>query len=590
MLGETKELPGIKIKYPASIDFAEMMGQLAQPGAFPFALTDSESIPVLQMHASAVMLTPSRVYKVKKPKNFGFLNFSTPLLRHHFCEQEVRLNAPRAPHIYLGVAPVLLFSDGRFRFGPTCPPGQVPLPGTPLAGGLVVDYAVVMVRLPEKATLEARVRAGTADALLLAEIAQYVAASHLKASTSEDIASFGSLEVIRGNWEENFEQMKPCIGRTLGDATYGSIVEFVHHFLEERTALFAHRVSGNRIRDCHGDLRLQHVYVLGEQENPVYQLPRLAILDCIEFNERFRYSDVASEVAFLTMELDALGRPDLAVAFVDEYVAATNDDELPELLPFYTCYRACVRGKVLSFQLDEPEVPATQRQAACQEAKSLFTLAAHYAGSPVRPTLVMIGGLMGTGKSTVALALHHELGWKLCSSDMTRKQLAHIDPTQPRGDAFGQGLYTAEWTARTYDALCREAGETLSDGRSVLLDASFLHRVDRQALAREAATRGAAAVFIECICPRDIALQRLAERWKKRVEREFFSLEAASSASDGRPDLYDAQCGHWDAFIANEELHIKHIVVTTTQPLAVNVEQVLETLGIARLACQLVSE
>jgi aminoglycoside phosphotransferase family enzyme/predicted kinase len=588
MLGETKELRAIK--YPASIDFAEMVGQLAQPGAFPFALSKSEPITVLQTHASAVVLTPSRVYKVKKPKNFGFLNFSTPLLRRHFCEQEVRLNTPRAPHIYLGVAPVLLFSNGRFRFGPTCSPDHVPLSGTSLAGGLVVDYAVVMVRLPEEATLEASVRAGTADALLLTEIAQFVAASHLKAATGEDIARFGGMEVIGGNWEENFEQMKPYIGRTLGEATYGSIVEFVHHFLEERATLFTHRVSAHRIRDCHGDLRLQHVYVLDEQENSVSQLPRLAILDCIEFNERFRYSDVAIEVAFLTMELDALGRPDLAVAFVDEYVAASNDDELPELLPFYTCYRACVRGKVLSFQLDEPEVPSTQRQAACQEANSLFRLAAHYAGSPVRPILVMIGGLMGTGKSTLALALHHELGWKLCTSDMIRKQLAQIDPTQPRADAFDQGLYSAQWTARTYDALRREAGETLSNGRSVLLDASFLHRADRQAVAREAATRGAAAVFIECVCPRDSALQRLAERWKKRVERAFFSSECASSASDGRPDLYDAQCAHWDACIAHEEPDVKHMVVTTTQPLAVNVEQVLEALGIPRLGFQLVSE
>jgi predicted kinase len=249
-----------------------------------------------------------------------------------------------------------------------------------------------------------------------------------------------------------------------------------------------------------------------------------------------------------------------------------------------------VRGKVLSFQLDEPEVPAKQRQAACQEANSLFALAAHYAGSPVRPVLVMIGGLMGTGKSTLALALHAELGWKLCSSDMIRKQLAQIDPTQPRADAFDQGLYSAQWTARTYDALRREAGETLSNGRSVLLDASFLHRADRQAVAREAATRGAAAVFIECVCPRDSALQRLAERWKKRVERASSPSECASSASDGRPDLYDAQGAHWDAWIEHEEPDVKYIVVTTTQPLAVNIEQVLEALRIPRLTCQLVLE
>lgn len=582
---ETRGQPGVK--YPAMVDFAEMLGQLARPEAFPFALPRGERIPVLQTHASAVLLTPNRVYKLKKPKNFGFFDFSTPLLRRHFCEQEVRLNTRLAPHIYLGVASVIMFASGRFRFGPTSPPDRIPVPGTPLAGGLVVDYAVVMVRLPDEAMLESRVQTGTADASLLMEIAEYVAAFHLSATASEHIASFGSLEVIRANWEENFEQMKPYIGRTLDDTTYSSIVAYIRHFLDERSALFAHRVSHQRIRDCHGDLRLQHVYVLDEQDKAVQQLPRFAILDCIEFNERFRYSDVASEVAFLTMELDAIGRPDLSMAFVDSYVAATGDDALREVLPFYTCYRACVRGKVLSFQLDEPEVPTAQREAARQAAVSLFALAAHYAKSPTSPMLMMIGGLMGTGKSTLALALQHELGWELFSSDVVRKGLAQIDPARPQADAFGQGLYNAKWTARTYDALRHQASEALSSGRSVLLDASFLRRTDRQAIAREAAIQGAVVLFVECVCPRAVALQRLAQRWQVRVERGSLSPERSSFASDGRPDLYDAQCARWDTFLPDKEPNVEHIVVTTTQPLVVNVEQILDAVCIPRLACQL---
>lgn len=334
-------------------------------------------------------------------------------------------------------------------------------------------------------------------------------------------------------------------------------------------------------------MRLQHVYVLNGQENTDYQLPQFAILDCIEFNERFRYGDVASDVAFLAMELDAMGRPDLSAAFIDEYITVTDDKELREVLPFYMCYRAWVRGKVLSFQLDEPEVPVPQQQAAYQEAMSLFTLAAHYARSPTRAALVMIGGLMGTGKSTVALALHHKLGWKLCSSDIVRKRLAQLDPAQPQAEVFGQGVYSAEWTARTYDALRREAGEALSMGRSVLIGASLLRRTDRQVLAREAVMRGATAVFVECACPREVALHRLTQRWKQRVEGACFSVEAVSSASDGRPDLYDTQCAHWEAFISGEEPNAKHIVLTTTRPIEVTVEQVLEELGIPRLTCWL---
>ncbi len=454
----------------------------------------------------------------------------------------MRLNTRLAPQVYLGVAPVLLFADHRIRFGPIFSPGVVPLPGTIRDGGYVVDYTVVMVRLPDETTLESRVRTGTATPTLLAEIARYVAAFHATSHTDEHIASFGGLEVIRGNWEENFEQMRPYIGRTLDATTYARIVRYIRDFLEERSSLFASRVRDGRIRDCHGDLRLQHVYILDETDDPAH---RLAILDGIEFNERFRYSDVAGEVAFLTMELEATGRHDLSCAFIESYVTETGDDALRELLPFYICYRACVRGKVASFQLDESEIPAVQRETAQQEAASLFGLAASYASGPTKPTLVMMGGLMGTGKSTLALALQHALGWALFSSDTVRKCLAHLDPTQPQADAFGQGLYSPERTARTYHALCEEASRALSHGRSVLLDASFIRRADRQAAAYEAAIQGATIVFVECVCPREIVLKRLAHRWKARLEGSQPITEEAAVPPMAAPTstMHKALCG-----------------------------------------------
>ncbi len=578
-----------------SIDFTTMLHMLAQPAAFQGTVSggdwfqkgsspDHEPIAVIQTHASAVVLTASRVYKLKKPKDFGFFDYSTPALRRHFCQQEVLLNARLAPQVYLGVAPVLLFSDDRLRFGPTIPPGDVPLPGTILDGGCIVDYAVVMLRLPDEATLEFRVHTGTASPSLLQEIARYVAAFHATSSTDAHIASFGGVEVIRGNWEENFVQMKPYLDRSLDALTYYRIVVYIRHFLDERTALFTSRVRDGRIRDCHGDLRLQHVYVLDEPDFPAY---RLAILDGIEFNERFRYSDVASEIAFLAMELEAAGRYDLSRVFIDSYVAETGDEALREILPFYICYRACVRGKVYSFQLDEPEVPAFQREAAQVEAASLFALAASYASGPSRPTLLMMGGVMGTGKSTLARALQHELGWALFSSDTMRKQLAHLDPAQPLADAFGQGVYSPERTAHTYQTMLDEAGAALASGRSVLLDASFIRRADRQAAAHEATAHGAHTIFVECVCPREVALQRLAQRWKTRVERDQATSEEASRASDGRPDLYDAQCALWEAFDADEEPHTAHIVASTASALVISVEQVLDALHMPHFACRL---
>ncbi len=590
---ETRKLTESESSLP--IDFTTMLNKLTQPAAFQGtgsdgdwfqkgSYPDHEPITVIQTHASAVVLTASRVYKLKKPKDFGFFDYSTPALRRHFCQQEVLLNTRLAPQVYLGVAPVLLFASGRLRFGPTFSPGDVPLPGTMLDGGRIVDYAVVMLRLPDEATLEFRVHTGTASPSLLQEIARYVAAFHATSSTDAHIANFGGVEVIRGNWEENFAQMKPYLDRSLDALTYHRIVEYICHFLDERTALFTSRVRDGRIRDCHGDLRLQHVYVLDEPDFPAH---RLAILDGIEFNERFRYSDVASEVAFLAMELEAAGRYDLSRVFVDSYIAETGDEALREVLPFYICYRACVRGKVFSFQLDEPEVPEAQREAAQGEAASLFALAASYASGPSRPTLLMMGGVMGTGKSTLACALQHELGWALFSSDTIRKKLARLDPAQPQADAFGQGVYSSERTARTYQALLVEASAALASGRSVLLDASLIRRVDRQAAARAATTHGAQTIFVECVCPREEVLKRLARRWKARVERGQATSEEASRASDGRPDLYDAQCALWEAFDADEEPHTQHLVISTASALVIGVEQVLDALHLPHFACRL---
>ena len=568
-----------------SIDFTTMLQELTRPQAFPSVLPATPLISLIQTHASAVILTPDRVYKLKKAQDFGFFDYSTPVQRRHFCQQEVLLNGPLAPQVYLGIAPVLRFLDGSYRFGPILAAEHTPQPWTTYADGTVVDYAVVMVRLPDAATLESWVQVGRAEVPLLAEIARSVANFHATAHTDEHIASFGSLDVVRGNCEENFAQMKPYIGRTLDSATYDHIVAYVRHFLAARTSLFASRIHEGRIRDCHGDLRLQHIYILDNPSNLPHSETRLAMLDRIEFNERFRYSDVAGEVAFLAMELDLAGRSDLSRGFIDAYCAATGDEALCELLPFYLCYRACVRGKVLSFQLDEPEISAGQREVSRQQAIDLFSLAAHYANSPTRPALVIVGGLMGTGKSTLALALQHELGYVLLSSDTVRKQLAQLDPALPQADAFGQGIYGSAWTARTYQALQREASTALANGRSVLLDGSFARRVDRQVLAREARAYGATVLFVECICPRETALQRLAQRWSVRTEVQHFPANEASLASDGRPELYDAQYAIWEAFVSDGEAGVEHVVVTTTQPMAHSCEQVLEVLGVPRLSC-----
>lgn len=429
-----------------------------------------------------------------------------------------------------------------------------------------------MQRLPEEATLAARVAAGSATPELLAAVAEPIARFHTSVPTTKYIADFGSLRVIRENWEENFEQMRPYIGRALDQETFERISAYIHDFLAGYAELFHTRIREGHIRDCHGDLRLQHVYILDQAgKQAIY------VIDCIEFNERFRYSDVAAEVAFLTMELDAAGRPDLSRAFVDAYVRLTGDQALYELLPFYACYRACVRGKVLSFQLDQPEVPAQQRELVRKEAGALFALAAGYAGGPTRPTLLLVGGLMGTGKSTLAGRLHEETGWARISSDTTRKQLAGVDSATPQQNAFNEGFYTPAWSARVYQTMLNQASALLACGRSVILDATFSQRAYRHAAAQEAAMYGANLVFIECQAPRELTLQRLAGRWQARLVQQ---PGLASAASDARPELYDAQAETWQPFYAEEEPAAEHFIVSTASP--PDLVQILSALSIPR--------
>ncbi|HEY1391058.1 MAG TPA: AAA family ATPase [Ktedonobacterales bacterium] len=564
----------------------ESLTALARPAAFPLDLPPDELIVPIQTHASAVLLAGDRAYKLKKPENFGFFDYSTARARRHFCIEEVRLNARLAPSIYLGVAPVIEHQNGKVSFADTCPLDAVPQPEEVVKGGRVVDYAVVMRRLPEEATLEARVRSGRVTAGMLREVAARIAAFHASSQTSEHIASFGRTDVIANNWRENFDQMRPYVGRSLDQVTFDRIKRWIDEALAGHAKLFATRAGTGHVRDCHGDLRLQHIYVFDESAT---EQQRLEVIDCIEFNERFRYSDVAAEVAFLTMELDAAGRSDLARVFVDAYVENSDDSGLRELLSFYSCYRACVRGKVRSFELDEPEISQVEREAARQEAQALFQLAASYASGPTGPVVLMVGGLMGSGKSTLAMTLEQELGWEAISSDVTRMRLLAEQSATAINRAsaeFGAGAYEKKWTTLTYTALVRAARFRVDEGRSVILDATWSSRAHRQRAMMMAMRHGARPIFMECVCPRDVALERLARRWQAKTSG-LLAADAPSAASDGRPDLYDAQAIRWQPYDREVESPLAYHALGTMPAVTVTAEEALNALEVAHRMCSL---
>jgi predicted kinase len=268
-------------------------------------------------------------------------------------------------------------------------------------------------------------------------------------------------------------------------------------------------------------VHLEHVCVLDDG---------IAIFDCIEFNQRFRYSDVAGEVAFLAMDLDFNGYQGLAERFVGAYLAASGDEELGLLVPFYKCYRAYVRGKVIGFRLDDPAIDATGKEEAASAAGRYFRLANGYAARFQEPTLVLMCGLMGTGKSVLAAALADEVGAEQIRTDVVRKELQRIDPSEHHFEEFGTGIYSPEISRLTYQKALELAAERLRAGASVIIDGSYQRRAERLQAAGMARTLGASFVVIECTCPEDVVRRRLDAR-----------LAQAGEPSDGRWELFHEQ-------------------------------------------------
>jgi uncharacterized protein len=334
---------------------------LIAPGALPGAPNGAE---LVQTHGSYVLLTDDRAYKLKKPLDLGFLDYSTLAKRRAACEAEVRLNRRLSSDVYHGLEPVVRTGAG-YRLQDS-------------AAGEIVDYAVVMRRVPATEMMDARLAAGTIGAAEIDRLVARLTPFYRDAATGGTIDRAGELETLLAHWQENFLQTLPYLDRTIARDTYQRIAAAVYAELVRLRPVFARRISEGRIRDGHGDLRLSAVCL----SDPVQ------VLDCIEFSDEYRHGDVAADVAFLVMDLEGRGRADLATAFVDRFSAATGDTELRELLPFYCCYRAYVRGKVDSMLLDEAETPAEQQRQAVMSAQRRFEQALAYAeqrGAPSRP-------------------------------------------------------------------------------------------------------------------------------------------------------------------------------------------------------------
>ncbi len=470
------------------MDLRDLLAGLTDPAAYPHP---TGPVEVRHTHISAVFLAGPYAYKVKKPLDLGFLDFTTLARRRHYCAEEVRLNGRLAPRVYLGLVPIALRR------------GELRVDGE----GEAVEWAVWMERLPDDATLLARLGRGEEVATPLDELAHRLARFHAGAPGGAAVARAGRWATVARNLRENFA---PGPGTEAGEPR---VVEGVRRLTEE--ALAAHRgliearAEAGVPRDTHGDLHLDHVYLLPDRPPP----DDLAILDCVEFSERFRHADPVADAAFLAMDLAYRGRRDLGRRFAAAYRDASGDREGEPLWPLYQAYRAAVRAKVDGVKGTEPEVPPAARARALASVRAHWLVALGALEAPARrPALVLVGGLPGTGKSTLARGLAEAAGFTVIASDRVRKELAGLAPDQPAPAGVGEGLYRPEAIEETYRECLRRAEAAVAGGGRALVDATFGADRHRQAFLATAQREGAPGLFLRCRTEPEAIRRRLAAR------------------------------------------------------------------------------
>jgi len=330
--------------------FSDMIRDLLNPEALP---DPTKRVSLVQTHISAVLVADRFVYKIKKAVDFGFLNFLTLAKRSFYCRQEVLLNRRLAKDIYLGVLPI--YYDGKCY-------------SMRKRRGRVVEYAVKMRKIRPESLMISLFERGALTENHLIRLAKALAGFHINALRTPGIDRYGEPEAFKVNTDENFAQVKKYIGTTIGKRPFSALERWTERFYISHGALFRERVEKGRIRDCHGDLHMEHVCFTR----------RVSMIDCIEFNDRFRYSDTLADMAFLLMDLEYRGGESFSRRLWEEYRVLVDEREAEALLLFYKVYRAFVRGKVNSFQVEDPGIGSEAKAAAIERAKKYFELAFSY--------------------------------------------------------------------------------------------------------------------------------------------------------------------------------------------------------------------
>jgi aminoglycoside phosphotransferase family enzyme/predicted kinase len=475
----------------------------------------ADSVSAVETHISYVLLAGNFAYKIKKAVDLGFLDFSTLDKRRVFCEEELRLNRRLAPQLYLDVVPV----SG--------------LPEAPLLGGdgPAIEYAVKMVRFPQERLADRMLARGELQPEAIDTLAAAVAAFHESVARAGDADEYGSAAAIAAPTAQNFAQIRALLDAGEDAMTLSAVESWTLAEQGRLAGRFEARKRDGFVRECHGDLHLGNIVMLGSEP---------CIFDCIEFNPNLRWIDVVNETAFLVMDLDVRGRPDLAGRFLNGYLEAGGDYAGLRLLAYYKAYRAMVRAKVDRIRAAQSGLTASERETALADYRRYVDYASHSMATPARGLLVT-HGFSGSGKTFFSRALIERLGAVRIRSDVERKRLHGLDALAHSGSGLGAGIYGQRATEETYNRMEYLARGVAEAGMPVVVDATFLKRWQRDKFRTAAQALGIPFVILDCHAPAALLRARLGQR-----------LHAAADASEATPAVLDSQLQGADPLAADE--------------------------------------
>jgi uncharacterized protein len=505
---------------------ADLIKALQNPGVWPHPVTGVE---VLETHISYVLLAGEFAYKIKKPLDLGFLNFSTLDLRQQSCEQELRLNRRLAPELYLDVIAI------------------TGTPDKPEVGGRgpVLEYAVRMLRFPSNGLLSQHVERLTPE--LVDRLAVKVSAFHAEIDTLDADSPGGSPEAVYAPMLENFRQIRELEHGPGISAQLERLEQWTQQACRDLAGSIVARKAEGFVRECHGDMHLGNITLVDAE--PV-------IFDGIEFNENLRWIDTISEIAFLVMDLEQRGRPGLAQRFLNTYLEQSGDYDGLELLSLYKTYRAMVRAKVAAIRLAQDDLGADEHTKLTLDLHEYISLAESYTRVG-RPALIITHGMSGSGKSFSARLLAMWLPAVQIRSDVERKRLAGLAPAADSHSQPWQGLYGDASTRDTYRRLLDLAEDLVAFGHIPIVDATFLGLEQRRLFAEMADRMLVPFIILDM----QVAEEVLHERVRARIERD-------SRVSEANEEILDAQLQTAEPLTAAERACA--VVVSLDHPLSID--------------------